>query len=83
MAFNNATRVYKGTLRGGLLLDENAAKKQNITTIIGVVIDDISKDSTIKLDKMKAEHYERPEHFGILQNDRVQAKESDIVEDIF
>ena len=84
-------RVYKGTLTGGLLLEgleskSNAAKKPYIR-----IVDDISNDIYVNMQKMREEHEQKPEHFGIhlsklkaLENDTVtQDNNTEIISDIF
>ena len=84
-------RVYKGTLTGGLLLEgfeskSNAAKKPYIR-----IVDDISNDIYVNMQKMREEHEQKPEHFGIhlsklkaLENDTVtQENKTEIISDIF
>ena len=87
----NKLRVYKGTLTGGLLLEgletkRNAAKKPYIR-----IVDDISNDIYVNMQKMREEHEQKPEHFGIhlsklkaLENDTVtQDNKTEIISDIF
>ena len=83
------SRIYKGTLKGGLILDTLEADKRPYKPLVGFV-DDISDDVFVNIEKMKLEHQEKPEHFGIhlsklkaLENDRVQEKEREIISDIF
>ena len=83
------SRIYKGTLKGGLILDTLEDDKRPYRPLVGFV-DDISDDLFVNLQKMKLEHQEKPEHFGIhlsklkaLENDRVQEKEREIISDIF
>ena len=87
----NKLRVYKGTLTGGLLLEgletkRNVAKKPYIR-----IVDDISNDIYVNMQKMREEHEQKPEHFGIhlsklkaLENDTVtQENQTEIISDIF
>lgn len=84
-------RVYKGTLTGGLLLDgagsirSQAASKPYIS-----IVDDISNDMYVNMQKMREEHEQKPEHFGIhlsklkaLENDTVTDNKTEIISDIF
>ena len=83
-------RVYKGTLTGGLLLDGTesgggAARKPYIS-----IVDDISNDIYVNMQKMREEHEQKPKHFGIhlsklkaLENDTVTDNKTEIISDIF
>ena len=83
-------RVYKGTLTGGLLLDGaesggGPARKPYIS-----IVDDISNDIYVNMQKMREEHEQKPEHFGIhlsklkaLENDTVTDNKTEIISDIF
>ena len=83
------SRIYRGTLKGGLLLDNLEGDKTPYKPPVGFV-DDLSDDVLVNIEKMKLEHQEKPEHFGIhlsklkaLENDRVQDKGREIIADIF
>ena len=85
----NKERIYRGTLNGGLFLDTKLMKGFKRKPAIGMV-DDLGKDPLFNVEKMKREHNEKPEHFGIhlsklksLENDRVKDRETEIISDIF
>ena len=84
---NPKYRVYKGSMNGGLPLDQKL-KKTKHRPIVGIV-DDLKDDPAVNTDALKREHLEEAQHFGIhlskletLANERVKDKETDIV-DIF
>ena len=83
-------RVYKGTLTGGLLLDGAESRSKTASKPYISIVDDISNDMYVNMQKMREEHEQKPEHFGIhlsklkaLENDTVTDNKTEIISDIF
>ena len=81
-------RSYRGTLNGGLFLDNTSAHSHK-KPLVGLT-DDLRNDAFFNYEKMRREHEEKPEHFGIhlsklksLENERVKDRETEIISDIF
>ena len=83
-------RVYRGTLTGGLLLDGYQKKIDGAKKPFISIVDDITDDIYVNMKKMREEHEQKPEHFGIhlsklkaLENDTLKQNQTEIISDIF